>query len=160
MDLLLDNELIDIPPFSLSSNTFIHPLFSFKDGLSAIEFETIEMLDDVLIWSDDIFVEFSFPYSFKSNYRCTSTSGAFTKRDVIDFLRNSFAEHFRSSPSPAFVWERSLIKGFSSGTTDYHITYPFRGMFASSASYNRSSKLISLNVECFPFVDDQVNLPF
>lgn len=160
MNLFHSNKLLNIPSFSLSDSDYTHPSFSFINGKPFLQFKSIDLPDSPLIQSDVIFAEFKFPYSFVSTHKLISNTGFFSIRDVVDFIRSSFATHFKSSPSPAFVWERSLIKSSSSGTTDYHVSYPFSGMFASFVSYNESTKMIFANIECFPFVDDQVSLPF
>jgi hypothetical protein len=148
---------LTIPPFKICGTQYYSPLVALKSGKLSLHMAKIGGLDDVIVHISELKLNLQFPFSISRNYVIHSSSGVFTKKMLIDEIRRSYQHLFRHSNEVASSWERSSVNG---KLIDFKVSYPFSGIFISDVFYDRDAGSIHISAECYPIIDNSINLPF
>lgn len=154
----VDCSIVQVPPFRVVSTGYRSPVLSIADDGFELDWDNIDNLDDIVVFSKRISISLDFPFPVEHIFVLESHRDGITRKELIDFIRNSYLSLFKLSESPAYRWERSLMN--KETTTDYHVCYPLSGIFVSLVTIDRKKSHVTVSAECFPVIDDEINLPF
>jgi len=148
---------LKIPPFKLLSNSYMTPLIEIKKGKIKASWKKFNDLDEVLVNTELLSFDLSFPFNSKVSYTIYSAKKGFTTQFLIDEIRRSYRHLFRHSKTPALTWEKTIENGKE---VEYQVLYPHSNLFVEDILINHKENKLRIVVEGFPLSFNIDDLPF
>lgn len=152
----LDEVTLDIPPFRLMSVSYETPVFSFSDGAPSLKLRSIRNISEVLIESDTITIEVTFPFTSPLSAVFSSEKG-FTRLKVIDCIRTAYRRAYRHASHVPY----STVDYTDTATNkSYYVTYPFGSLMCEKVTLLDRGTVIKPHTDSFPNISEEPQTPF